>query len=197
MTSRHSVLFPDFQYYSCHDFRLSNFRRKISRIENLPILSENHVFHRNLLVCIGHARAKKTRYDEFKPTKPSQCHRIFLSNFFSRLQLFFTTSNFFTTSTFFHAFNIFFTTSTFFHDFNFMARLKHSGMTLIFWCDFFWHDFFMARQEVNTDMANSLVHICMIGLFSCLNLFLLTRIIALALFLFEPSQNCFTYSLVC
>ena len=26
---------------------------------------------------------------------------------------------------------------------------------------------------------------------------LLTRVIALALFLFEPSQNCFTYSLVC
>ena len=41
-------------------------------------------------------------------------------------------------------------------------------------------------------MANSLVNICMIGSFSYLHLFLLTRIIALALFLFESSQNCFT-----
>ena len=55
----------------------------------------------------------------------------------------------------------------------------------------------MYWEEVNSDVANPLVNICMIGSFSCLNLFLLTRIIALASFHFKPSQNCFTYGLAC
>ena len=45
-------------------------------------------------------------------------------------------------------------------------------------------------------MTNSLVNIGIIGSFPCLHLLLLTGIIALALFLFEPPQNCSTYGLV-
>ena len=38
----------------------------------------------------------------------------------------------------------------------------------------------MRRSKFRHHVANSLVHICMIGSFSCLKLFLLTRVIALA-----------------
>ena len=59
--------------------------------------------------------------------------------------------------------------------FIFQLRKKYSRWLKLDWfpvSPMYW-------QEVNTDMANSLVHICMIDLFSCLNLFLQTRTIAL------------------
>ena len=54
----------------------------------------------------------------------------FSSIFFSRPQLFFTTS------TFLHDFNLFIRPHLFFYDLNFFSRLQHSGTTLTFQHDF-------------------------------------------------------------
>ena len=61
-------------------------------------------------------------------------------------------------------------------------------------CTTLWQAHCLANvdEEVNSYVTNSHVHICTIGSFSGLNLFLLTSIITLTMFLFVPSENCLT-----
>ena len=119
----------DFWYSSCHDFRLSNFRWKISRKEICP-------FHRKTTFSIGiywyvldmHGQRRRDTINGNLRNSVSALAYFSSTffhafNFFWRLQLFSRLQPFFTTSTVFHDFNFFFTTSTFRRDLNILARL--------------------------------------------------------------------------